>query len=57
VIYYGFIYLVVLLALLAHLWSPVRALFHHRPRYLYTYSVGQVTLIAALVGMLVGQYW
>ena len=57
VIYYGAIYLVSFLALLAQHWSPLRLFFHKR--LTSTICVGQVLLGSGLVALLLGEwcYW
>jgi hypothetical protein len=57
VIYYGFLYFVVLTALLARVWSPLRLALHYRPTVLRTWSVGEFVLVTATAAMLVGEFW
>ena len=57
VIYYGAIYIVSFLALLAQYWLPLRLFFHKR--LTSTVCVGQVLLGSGLVALLLGEwcYW
>jgi hypothetical protein len=44
-------------ALLANVFAPLRRLLHYRPSILRTYSIGQVTLTIAIMGMLIAEFW
>ena len=55
-IYYGYIYFVIFMALLAKFIPSIRIVFHTRPQILQGFCIGEICLFIITCGMLIGQY-